>query len=100
MLVPVLGCSFWGVLQDGPFCVFPTDYCVGEGETVFISVEYLPSEVGVHEACFIMVQVPIVAVLYVLRRGLAVRCKILTDRRLGDRSTLNHCGALVDVVTR
>ncbi|CBJ28265.1 conserved unknown protein [Ectocarpus siliculosus] len=45
-----------GRLEDGPFCVFPTDYCVGEGETVFINVEYLPSEVGVHEACFIMVQ--------------------------------------------
>lgn len=61
MLVVVLGCSFWGVLQDGPFCVFPTDYSVGGGETVFINVEYLPAEVGVHEACFIMVQVPIAA---------------------------------------
>ncbi|CAN0093832.1 unnamed protein product, partial [Ectocarpus sp. 12 AP-2014] len=45
-----------GRLEDGPFCVFPTDYCIGEGEIVFINVEYLPSEVGVHEACFIMVQ--------------------------------------------
>lgn len=46
--------------------MFPTDYCVGDGETVFINVEYLPSEVGVHEACFIMVQVPIVVVVVVV----------------------------------
>lgn len=42
--------------QDGPFCVFPRDYCVDEGENVVINVEYLPSEIGLHEARFIMVQ--------------------------------------------
>ena len=45
------------ILQDGPFCVFPRDYCVGEGETVTINAEYLPSRTGVHEARFVMLQV-------------------------------------------
>ena len=44
-------------LQDGPFCVFPTDFSIGEGETAFVNVEYLPSEVGHHQARFVMVQV-------------------------------------------
>lgn len=43
--------------QDGPFCVFPTDFSIGEGETAFVNVEYLPSEVGLHEARFVMLQV-------------------------------------------
>lgn len=42
--------------QEGPFCVFPRDYSVGEGETVVMSVEYLPSEVGVHKARFTILQ--------------------------------------------
>lgn len=50
-------CGLVWPVQNGPFCVFPTDYFVGEGETVFINVEYLPSAVGVHEARFVMVQV-------------------------------------------
>ncbi len=43
--------------QDGPFCVFPTDFSIGEGETAFLNVEYLPSRVGESEARFVMVQV-------------------------------------------
>eukprot|EP00903_Cladosiphon_okamuranus_P011029 g10416.t1 len=45
-----------GRLEDGPFCVFPTDFSIGEGETAFVNVEYLPSKVGLHEARFAMVQ--------------------------------------------
>lgn len=45
------------MFQDGPFCVFPTDFSIGDGETAFINVEYLPSAVGPHEARFVMVQV-------------------------------------------
>lgn len=37
--------------------MFPTDFSIGEGETAFVNVEYLPSEVGPHEARFVMVQV-------------------------------------------
>ena len=42
--------------QDGTFCVFPRDYCLGEGETVTINAEYLPSRTGLHEARFLMLQ--------------------------------------------
>eukprot|EP00752_Nemacystus_decipiens_P011479 g10191.t1 len=45
-----------GRLENAPFCVFPTDFSIGEGETVFVNVEYLPSKVGPHEARFVMVQ--------------------------------------------
>lgn len=37
--------------------MFPTDFSIGKGETAFVNVEYLPSEVGLHEARFAMVQV-------------------------------------------
>ena len=37
--------------------MFPRDFSIGEGETAFVNVEYLPSEVGLREARFVMVQV-------------------------------------------
>lgn len=43
--------------QEGAFCVFPRDYSLGQGETVVVTVEYLPSQIGTHEARFIMLQV-------------------------------------------
>lgn len=42
--------------QEGPFCIFPTDLYVGDGGAAVITVEYLPSEIGLHEARVVMLQ--------------------------------------------
>lgn len=42
--------------QEGPFCVFPRDYDLPNGGSVIVNVEYLPSEIGLHEARFRMLQ--------------------------------------------